>query len=44
MKGMIVGGWEYVRAAYIITAICLSAYALSVVWRYRSELRKSEKK
>lgn len=40
MRGMIIGGWEYIRAAYIITAVILSTYALSVVWRYRSEINR----
>ena len=37
MSGMIQGGWEYVRAAYAITALILSAYAVSVFVRYRQE-------
>lgn len=40
MRGMIVGGWEYIRAAYIVSALILSTYALSVVLRYRAELRR----
>jgi len=35
--GVIVGGWEYVIAAYIASAVILLGYACSVVWRYRRE-------
>jgi hypothetical protein len=37
MRGMIIGGWEYVYAAYIVTASVLVFYTLSVIWRYRKE-------
>ena len=43
MRGMIVGGWEYVYAAYAITAAALTAYALSVVFRYRRERNISDR-
>jgi hypothetical protein len=36
--GVIEGGWEYVAAAYAVTAIILVAYAASVLARYRAEL------
>ena len=35
--GMIPGGWEYVWAAYGLSAAILGGYALSVVLRWRSE-------
>jgi hypothetical protein len=35
--GTIVGGWEYVYAAYSLTALILSGYAVSVVLRHRQE-------
>ena len=35
--GTIVGGWEYVYTAYSLTALILSGYAVSVVWRHRQE-------
>jgi hypothetical protein len=37
---MIVGGWEYIRAAYIVTALILSVYSISVILRYRAEVRR----
>jgi len=35
--GVIHGGWEFVVAAYTVTAVILLGYALSVHWRYRAE-------
>jgi heme exporter protein D len=40
MSGTIVGGWEYVYAAYALTALILVGYAVSVVVRYRQELAR----
>ena len=37
MSGMIIGGWQYVYAAYIITTAVLVIYTASVVWRFRRE-------
>jgi len=37
MTGVIKGGWEYVIAAYLASAVILLGYAGSVVWRYRRE-------
>ena len=34
-QGTIEGGWGYVIAAYTLTATALSAYAWSLVSRYR---------
>jgi len=35
--GVIEGGWEYVTAAYVASAVVLLGYAFSVYWRYRRE-------
>jgi hypothetical protein len=35
MSGVIEGGWEYVIAAYVVSAVILLGYAFSVIWRYR---------
>ena len=40
MNGVIEGGWEYVRAAYVVSAAILLGYACSVLWRYRRETRR----
>lgn len=40
MRGVIAGGWNYVWAAYIVTALMLGGYAASVVARYRAALRR----
>jgi hypothetical protein len=37
MTGVIEGGWEYVIAAYVASAVILLGYACSVFWRYRRE-------
>jgi hypothetical protein len=34
-EGVIVGGWEYVIAAYVVTAVGLIAYTWSMVARWR---------
>jgi heme exporter protein D len=38
MRGVVVGGWEFVWAAYAVSAVILLGYALSVHRRYRTEL------
>jgi hypothetical protein len=40
MSGVVQGGWEFVAAAYIVTAVALGAYAVSVFARLRSEKRR----
>jgi heme exporter protein CcmD len=42
-SGVIAGGWEYVWAAYALTAVILLGYAASLVARYRAERRKAER-
>jgi heme exporter protein CcmD len=37
MTGVVAGGWEFVWAAYSVTAVTLLGYALSVHRRYRAE-------
>ena len=39
--GVIVGGWEYVWAAYAVTAVILLGYTASLIARYRSERGKA---
>ena len=41
--GVISGGWEFVTAAYVLSLIVLGSYALSVVLRYRAEVRRAER-
>jgi hypothetical protein len=38
--GVIQGGWEFVWAAYAVTATILTGYGLSVFSRYRAALRR----
>jgi len=37
MSGVIQGGWEFVIAAYVVSAAILLGYAFSVLRRYRRE-------
>ena len=38
--GVISGGWEFVWAAYAVTAAILGGYAVSVIARYRAQRRR----
>ena len=40
--GVISGGWEFVWAAYGVTAVILTGYAVSVFARYRAQRRRRE--
>ena len=35
--GVIEGGWGFVVAAYVISAVVLVGYAVSILLRYRAE-------
>jgi hypothetical protein len=37
MSGVVQDGWEFVIAAYTVTAVVLGTYAVSVFLRYRNE-------
>ena len=41
-QGVVQGGWEFVTAAYTLTAVILLAYTASVIARYRSEAARRE--
>jgi hypothetical protein len=41
VTGVVEGGWEFVAAAYIVSAVVLGGYATSVFLRYRSENRRA---
>jgi hypothetical protein len=43
MSGTVIGGWEFVTTAYVVTALALCAYCFSVLHRYRSERRRASK-
>jgi heme exporter protein D len=42
MNGIVVGGWEFVWAAYALTAIALLAYGVMTVTRSREGRRRAE--
>jgi hypothetical protein len=41
--GVLIGGWEYVAAAYLVSLVILVSYTASVVLRYRAEVRRVER-
>jgi hypothetical protein len=41
--GVVSGGWEYVIAAYVATAVILGGYTLSVLARYRAEAKRRDR-
>lgn len=43
MSGVVQGGWEFVIAAYTVTAVVLAAYGASIFFRSRAEQRRSER-
>jgi len=43
MMGVVQGGWEFVVAAYTVTALVLGGYALSLHLRYRREQARGER-
>jgi hypothetical protein len=40
MTGMIPGGWNFVVAAYSVTALVLTIYGATVIARLRTELSR----
>ena len=42
-SGVVQGGWGYVTAAYLVSLVILTGYAVSVVWRYRAERARKER-
>jgi len=40
--GVISGGWEFVWAAYGVSAVILTGYAVSVFARYRAQRRRRD--
>jgi hypothetical protein len=41
VSGVVEGGWGFVVAAYLVTALALGGYATSVFLRYRAETRRA---
>lgn len=41
MTGMIEGGWEYVVGAYVVSALVLGGYAVSLYLRLRAASGRS---
>jgi hypothetical protein len=40
MNGIVVGGWEFVWAAYILTAVAFAAYGVTVITGLREQRRR----
>lgn len=43
MTGTVSGGWNFVVAAYSVTALVLTIYGLTVIKRLRDELSRAAK-
>jgi hypothetical protein len=41
ITGELSGGWEFVQAAYLVSAVLLGGYFLAVHLRYRRETRRA---
>jgi hypothetical protein len=41
MSGIVQGGWEFVIAAYVATAVALGGYAASIFLRLAAEKRRA---
>lgn len=42
-QGTVSGGWEFVQAAYVVSAVVLLGYFASVVARYRAERQRASR-
>ena len=43
MTGAVVGGWEFVVAAYTVTFLALCVYSCSILRRYGRERRRASR-
>jgi len=43
-SGVISGGWEFVTAAYTLTAIILGTYVISVLLRFSKESKAARRR
>jgi hypothetical protein len=43
LSGVVSGGWEFVTAAYVISALVFLSYTASVIARYRSEAKRRDR-
>jgi hypothetical protein len=41
VSGVVEGGWGFVAAAYLVTALVLGGYGASVFLRYRTETKRA---
>jgi hypothetical protein len=41
MNGVVTGGWNFVVAAYAVTALVLTIYGVTVLMRLRDELSRT---
>ncbi len=42
-QGLVTGGWEFVQAAYVVSAVVYLGYFVSLVARYRAELQRADR-
>jgi hypothetical protein len=43
MSGVVSGGWNFVVAAYTVTALVLTIYGVTVITRLRDEIARAAK-
>jgi len=43
MNGVVAGGWNFVAAAYAVTALVLTIYGVTVITRLRDEISSTSK-
>jgi hypothetical protein len=43
MNGVVSGGWNFVVAAYAVTALVLTIYGVTVITRLRDEISRATK-
>ena len=43
MNGVVTGGWNFVLAAYSVTALVLLIYGVTIVTRLRDEISRAAK-
>jgi hypothetical protein len=43
MNGVVSGGWNFVAAAYGVTALVLTIYGVTIVTRLRDEISRARK-
>ena len=43
MSGVVQGGWEFVIAAYVVTALGFAVYGVTLITRLREEMSRTDR-